>query len=146
MWHHDEIWYLAGGSSTSWEDSSWICYQKLDIYIYTWDQTIKPNSLACFWTLNVNNIGLSKKPDSPRTSRKSHIFHVQAYSGFTLWMSEPLPWRSESGVALSMNFLALSQAPPVFDMEIATCTPEAIPPTGRGQMTRISQQQLSENA
>ena len=47
-----------------------------------------------------------------------------------LWMSLPLPPKLGSTL-LSMYFLALSQAPPVLDMEIANWTPLSKEPVRR---------------
>mmetsp|Transcript_40021 Transcript_40021/g.73920 ORF Transcript_40021/g.73920 Transcript_40021/m.73920 type:complete len:324 (+) Transcript_40021:319-1290(+) len=52
-----------------------------------------------------------------------------------LWASEPLPWTTPSKTRSprSTYFLALSQAPPVLDWEMASWTPETMPPARRPQ-------------
>mmetsp|Transcript_7198 Transcript_7198/g.19780 ORF Transcript_7198/g.19780 Transcript_7198/m.19780 type:complete len:260 (-) Transcript_7198:1525-2304(-) len=50
-----------------------------------------------------------------------------------LWISEPLRWTTPSMMRapFSTYFLALSHAPPVLDAEMASWTPEAMPPARR---------------
>jgi hypothetical protein len=57
----------------------------------------------------------------------------------TLWQSLPLPPRSRacSLAPASMYFLALSQAPPVLDMDTAICTPDTRPPASTPARQRV---------